>query len=36
MNKNIVILNTEILSDNWYTLKKVEFEFTRKNGKKNP
>jgi len=31
MNK-ISILNTEILSNNWYTLKKVTFEFTLKDG----
>ena len=31
MNK-IKILNTEILSDNWYTLKKVTFEATLKDG----
>src|SRR6185369_17003204 len=26
------VLNTEILSDNWYTLKKITYEFVRKNG----
>ncbi|MDR3697932.1 GDP-mannose pyrophosphatase NudK [Mucilaginibacter sp.] len=31
MNK-IKILNTEILSDNWYTLKKIKFEATLKDG----
>ncbi|HWZ03004.1 MAG TPA: GDP-mannose pyrophosphatase NudK [Mucilaginibacter sp.] len=30
--KKIEILNTEILSDNWYTLKKVTFEATLKDG----
>jgi len=30
--KQVNILNTEILSDNWYTLKKVTYEFTEKNG----
>ncbi|WP_259067813.1 GDP-mannose pyrophosphatase NudK [Mucilaginibacter sp. X4EP1] len=29
---NITILNTEILSNNWYTLKKVTFETALKNG----
>ncbi|MDQ0638607.1 GDP-mannose pyrophosphatase NudK [Pedobacter sp. W3I1] len=32
--KNINILNTQILSDNWYTLKKVSFEMTRLDGTK--
>lgn len=32
--KNINITNTEILSDNWYTLNKVSFEIMLKNGKK--
>ena len=32
--ENINILNTQILSDNWYTLKKVSFEMTRLNGAK--
>ena len=31
-NSNIHILGTEILSDNWYILKKVSYEFKRKNG----
>jgi len=30
--KKIEILNTEILSDNWYTLKKVTFKATLKDG----
>ncbi len=29
---NVKILQTEILSNNWYTLKKVSFEFTQKDG----
>jgi nudix-type nucleoside diphosphatase (YffH/AdpP family) len=32
--ENINILNTQILSDNWYTLKKVSFEMTRLDGAK--
>ena len=32
--KNINILNTQILSDNWYTLKKVTFEMTGLDGAK--
>ncbi|MFD2581996.1 GDP-mannose pyrophosphatase NudK [Pedobacter vanadiisoli] len=32
--KHINILKTEILSDNWYTLKKVSFEMTGNNGVK--
>jgi len=32
--KNINILNTQILSDNWYTLKKVTFEMTAVDGAK--
>lgn len=31
-NKNIKILKTEILSDNWYTLNKITFEKTQSNG----
>lgn len=31
---DINILNTQILSDNWYTLKKVSFEMTRLDGAK--
>src|SRR6478609_8625865 len=30
MGKNIKILKTEILSDNWYTLKKVTYEYLKK------
>jgi GDP-mannose pyrophosphatase NudK len=32
MIKNIKILETEILSDNWYTLKKVTFSYTKEDG----
>ncbi len=32
-NNKIKILKTEILSDNWYTLNKVTFEYLKKNGK---
>lgn len=34
MIKNIQILDTKILSDNWYILKKITYEFTKKNGTK--
>jgi len=34
MIKDIQILNTEILSDNWYTLNKVTYEFTKPDGSK--
>jgi GDP-mannose pyrophosphatase NudK len=32
MINNIKILNTEILSDNWYTLKKITYEYRKANG----
>ena len=32
MFKNIKILEDKILSDNWYILHKIKFEFTGKNG----
>ncbi len=32
MIDNIKITNTEILSDNWYTLKKVTYTYTKKDG----
>ena len=32
MIRDIKILNTEILSDNWYVLKKVTFEYIKKDG----
>ena len=31
-NPNVKIQKTELLSDNWYTLNKVTFEFQKKNG----
>lgn len=33
MNEHIKILNTEILSDNWYTLKKITYNYLKKDGK---
>jgi nudix-type nucleoside diphosphatase (YffH/AdpP family) len=32
MNDNIKILDTTILSDNWYILKKITYEFRKKDG----
>jgi GDP-mannose pyrophosphatase NudK len=32
MNKTIKILKTEILSDNWYKLKKITYEYQKKDG----
>jgi GDP-mannose pyrophosphatase NudK len=32
MNKNVVIKKKEILSDNWYTLNKVTFDYKNTNG----
>lgn len=32
MTDRVRILKTEILSDNWYTLKKITFDYLRKNG----
>jgi GDP-mannose pyrophosphatase NudK len=32
MISNVKILNTEILSDNWYTLRKITYEYVKKNG----
>lgn len=34
MIKEIKILETEILSDNWYTLRKITYEYSKKNGSK--
>lgn len=34
MINNVKILHTEILSDNWYVLKKVTYEYVKKNGEK--
>lgn len=32
MNERVKILKTEILSDNWYTLRKITYDFQRKDG----
>lgn len=32
MTKDVQIIQTDILSDNWYTLKKITYSFTGKNG----
>lgn len=32
MIKDVKITNTEVLSDNWYTLRKITFQFTKRNG----
>src|SRR5690349_19353701 len=32
MNSRVKITNTEILSNNWYTLKKLTYEYLKKNG----
>ncbi|NSL91199.1 GDP-mannose pyrophosphatase NudK (plasmid) [Chitinophaga sp. Mgbs1] len=32
MQPDVKIMSTEILSDNWYTLKKVTYEYKRRNG----
>ena len=34
MINQVKILNTEILSDNWYTLRKITYEYTKKDGSK--
>ena len=34
LTDKVKVLTTEILSSNWYTLKKVTYEFTRNNGEK--
>ena len=34
MIDKVKILNTEILSDNWYTLRKITYEYTKKDGSK--
>jgi GDP-mannose pyrophosphatase NudK len=31
-NEKIKILKSEVLSDNWYTLKKITYEYTKNNG----
>jgi nudix-type nucleoside diphosphatase (YffH/AdpP family) len=32
MNEKVKILSTSVLSDNWYTLRKITFEYLKKNG----
>lgn len=32
MTPDVKITNTEILSDNWYILRKVTFEYTKEDG----
>jgi nudix-type nucleoside diphosphatase (YffH/AdpP family) len=32
MNPNVKILETKVLSDNWYTLKKITFNYLKKDG----
>ncbi len=32
MIKDVKITNTEVLSDNWYTLRKITFEYQKQNG----
>jgi GDP-mannose pyrophosphatase NudK len=32
MIENVKILNTEVLSDNWYTLKKITYQYSLKDG----
>jgi GDP-mannose pyrophosphatase NudK len=32
MIKDITILNTEVLSDNWYTLRKITYQYEKKDG----
>lgn len=32
MIENVKILNTEVLSDNWYTLRKITYEYLKKDG----
>jgi GDP-mannose pyrophosphatase NudK len=32
MNEHVKILRTEILSDNWYTLRKITYEYLKKSG----
>lgn len=34
MISNVNILATEVLSDNWYTLRKITYEYTKKDGSK--
>lgn len=32
MNENVKVINTEILSDNWYILRKLTYEYKKQNG----
>ncbi len=32
MIDNVRVLKTEVLSDNWYVLKKITYEYTKKDG----
>lgn len=32
MNKKVKVLNTEVLSNNWYTLRKITYEFQKNDG----
>ena len=32
MNKKVNIVNTEVLSNNWYTLRKITYQWQKKNG----
>ena len=32
MNKKVNLLNTEVLSNNWYTLRKITYQWQKKNG----
>ena len=32
MIDNIKILTSEVLSDNWYTLRKITYEYSKKDG----
>ncbi|MCD0489450.1 GDP-mannose pyrophosphatase NudK [Pedobacter sp. MC2016-14] len=34
MIDNIKVIDTQLLSDNWYVLRKITYEFTKKNGAK--
>lgn len=34
MTDNIKIIETKILSDNWYILRKITYEYTKKDGTK--
>ena len=33
MNPNVKIIETKVLSNNWYTLKKITFNYLKKNGR---